>query len=113
LWGINQEERFKEDVELAVYRFLQEGITNTIKHSGSNKLRIHIEMNESRIEMTVKDSGKGFDTCQIEDWLLTGAHFGIVGMKERLESVGGDLQISSTIGRGTMLKATIPIVQED
>ena len=107
--GINQEERFKEEVELVAYRFLQEGITNTVKHSGSNKLRIHIEMNESRIEITVRDSGKGFDTSKMDDWMLTGAHFGIVGMNERLESVGGDLQISSTIGRGTMLRATIPI----
>ena len=107
--GINREERFKEEVELAAFRFLQEGITNVLKHSGSNKLKIHIEMNESRIELTVIDSGKGFDTSKIGDWPLTGAHFGIVGMKERLESVGGNLQIISTIGWGTMLKAAIPI----
>ena len=107
--GINREERFKEEVELAAYRFLQEGIINVVKHSGSNKLKIHIEMNESRIELTVRDSGKGFDTSKIDDWLLMGTHFGIVGMKERLESLGGDLQISSAIHQGTTLKATIPI----
>ena len=107
--GINREERFKEEIELAAYRFLQEGITNVVKHSGSNKLEIHIEMNGSRIELTVRDSGKGFNSSKIDDWILTGAHFGIVGMKERLESLGGNLQISSTIGQGTMLKATIPI----
>lgn len=107
--NISREERFEEDIELVAYRFLQEGISNVVKHSGSNKLKIHIEMSESRIELTVRDSGKGFDTSKIEDWSLTGAHLGIVGMKERLESLGGDLQISSAIHRGTMLKATIPI----
>ncbi len=66
-------------------------------------------MNESRLELTVKDSGKGFDTRKIEDWALTSVHFGIVGMKERLEGLGGELQISSAIGQGTMLKATIPV----
>jgi len=108
--GISREERFEEEVELAAYRFLQEGITNVVKHSGSNRLKIHIEVNKSRIELTVRDSGKGFDTSKIEDWSLTGAHFGIVGMKERLESLGGDLQIISTLHLGTMLKATIPIL---
>jgi len=108
--GINQEERFKEDVELAAYRFLQEGITNAVKHSGSNKLKIHIEMNESGIELTVSDTGKGFDTNKLDDWSLTSAHSGIAGMKERLESLGGDFQISSEIHRGTVLKAIIPIL---
>ena len=107
--GVNREERFQEEVELVAYRFLQEGISNAVKHSGSNKLKILIEISESRIELTVRDSGKGFDTSMIDDWSLTGAHFGIVGMKERLEILGGDLQISSEIHRGAMFKATIPI----
>lgn len=108
---VDREERFKEEVELAAYRFLQEGIMNAVKHSGSNKLKIHIEMNESVIELTVSDSGKGFDTGQIDNWSLTGAHFGIIGMKERIESLGGNLQISSAIHRGTLLKASIPVIQ--
>ncbi|MFZ3131223.1 MAG: ATP-binding protein, partial [Desulfosporosinus sp.] len=108
--GISREEHFKEEVELVAYRFLQEGIMNAVKHSGSNKLKIHIEMIESKIELTVSDLGKGFDPGKIEDWTLTGAHFGIVGMKERIESLGGDFQISSGIHRGTILKATIPII---
>jgi len=107
--GISREERFNEEAEIAAYRFLQEGISNAVKHSGSSKLKIHVEMNESRIELTVRDSGKGFDISKIDDWSLMGVHFGIVGMKERIESLGGNLQISSTIGRGTMLKASLPI----
>lgn len=105
---ISHEERLNEEIEIVAYRFLQEGITNAIKHSGSNEMKIHIEMNESRIKLTVSDLGKGFDTSKVDDWPLMGAHFGIVGMKERLESLGGDLQISSTIHRGTMLEASIP-----
>lgn len=107
--SISREERFQEEVEIVAYRFLQEGISNAVKHSGSNKLKILIEVGETRIELTVRDSGKGFDTSEIDDWSLTGAHFGIVGMKERIESLGGDLQISSEIQRGTILKASIPL----
>ncbi|MGC7872758.1 GAF domain-containing sensor histidine kinase [Desulfosporosinus sp. SYSU MS00001] len=108
--GMNREERYEEEVELAAFRFVQEGITNAIKHSGSRKLEVQIKMKESRLELTVSDSGKGFDTSKIEDWLLTSVHFGIVGMKERLENLGGELQINSMIGQGTFLKAVIPIV---
>ncbi len=108
---VDREERFSEEVELAAYRFLQEGIMNAVKHSGSSKLKIHIFMNESVIELTVSDSGKGFDTSEIENWSLTGAHFGIIGMKERIESLGGNFQIISAIHRGTMLKASIPLIQ--
>ncbi|MDQ7096588.1 ATP-binding protein [Desulfosporosinus sp. PR] len=106
--GINREDRFDEEVEIAAYRFLQEGISNAVKHSNSNELKVHLEMKESKIELIVKDSGKGFDTNKIDDWLMTGVHYGIAGMKERLESLGGNLQISSSNGRGTMLKAIIP-----
>jgi len=108
--GISREERFDEETEIAAYRFLQEGISNAVKHSGSSKLKIHIEVNKSRIELSIRDSGRGFDTSKIDDWSLTGVHFGIVGMKERMERLGGDLQISSTIGRGTIFKATIPLI---
>jgi len=108
--GISREERFKEEVELAAYRFIQEGISNAVRHSGSKRLNIHIEMYEARIEITVRDTGKGFDITKIDDWSLTSTHFGIVGMKERLENLGGVLQISSTIGQGSMLKAVLPIV---
>lgn len=110
--GISREHRFREETELAAYRFLQEGITNAVKHSGSTKLKIYIAMREARIELMISDSGKGFDTSKIYDWSLTGVHFGLVGMKERIESLGGDLEISSTIGQGAMLKATMPIIEK-
>jgi two-component system sensor histidine kinase ComP len=105
---VHREDRFDEDVEIAAYRFLQESISNAIKHSDSNELYIYLEKKNSKLELIVKDSGQGFDTSKIDDWLMTGVHYGIAGMKERLESLGGHLQISSAVGRGTILKAIIP-----
>ncbi|MDQ7092162.1 ATP-binding protein [Desulfosporosinus sp. PR] len=107
--GMNRGEHFEEETELAAYRFVQEGITNAVKHSSSKELKIQIEKNESQMELRVSDSGKGFDTSKIDDWVLTSVHFGLVGMKERLESLNGNLQVNSIIGKGTILKATIPI----
>lgn len=108
--GISREDRFKEEIELVVYRFLQEGLSNAVKHSGSKEVKVSIEMNESRIELRIKDLGKGFDTSKIGDWSLTSEHFGIIGMKERLESLGGNFQVISAISQGTTLIGTIPIV---
>lgn len=107
--GISQEEHFEEEVELAVYRFIQEGISNAVKHSKSEELRISLTKNEFGIELTVSDLGIGFDAGKLADWSLTGVHLGLSSMKERIKSLGGDLQISSTIGKGTTLKASIPI----
>lgn len=107
--GLGQQSRFKEDVEVTVYRFLQEAIMNSVRHSRSNMQTVRLVLNETWLELTVSDSGRGFDTGQIESWLLAGTHFGLVEMKERIEGLGGELQITSEINRGTTLKALIPV----
>ncbi|HWQ73100.1 MAG TPA: ATP-binding protein, partial [Desulfitobacteriaceae bacterium] len=108
--GISNEDRFKEEVEITAYRFLQEGIMNSIRHSGTNRQRVYIELNESGLELKVSDLGRGFDVSQIEEWLLKGTHVGIAEMKERIESLSGKLEINSVIHKGTTIKATIPVL---
>ncbi|EHQ91837.1 histidine kinase [Desulfosporosinus youngiae DSM 17734] len=107
--GVTREARFNEDIELVAFRFLQEGINNVIKHSGSSGVNVTITLVNKKIEMIMKDSGKGFDPREIADWSLTGNHFGIIGMKERIESLGGEFSITAKIGQGATLKASIPI----
>lgn len=102
--GISEGVRLKEEVELAAYRFLQEGITNAVKHSGSSKINIYIELNDSELELSIRDFGNGFDIGEIDDWPLTSEHFGLIGMKERFQGIGGELQINSIIHQGTILK---------
>ncbi|WP_243454674.1 sensor histidine kinase [Desulfosporosinus fructosivorans] len=107
--GMNREHRFKEDIEVVAFRFLQEGINNVMKHSGSTRADVTITLRDERIEMIINDTGKGFDRQKIADWALVGNHFGIIGMKERIESLGGEFYIASNIGQGVKLKASIPI----
>jgi two-component system, NarL family, sensor histidine kinase ComP len=59
--------------------------------------------------LIINDSGKGFDPRKIADWTLVSNHFGIIGMKERIESLGGKFLIISNIGQGVTLKASIPL----
>lgn len=107
--GMSREQRFNEDIEVVAFRFLQEGINNVLKHSGSARANVTITLEDEKIEMIINDSGKGFDPQKVADWSLVGDHFGIIGMKERIESLGGELEINSKIGHGVTLKASIPI----
>ncbi|KJS48632.1 sensor histidine kinase [Desulfosporosinus sp. BICA1-9] len=106
--GISEGVRLKEEVELAAYRFIQEGITNAVKHSGSSKTNIYIKLSDSEIELSIRDFGNGFDIRKIDEWPISSEHFGLIGMKERFQVIGGELQINSIIHQGTILKASIP-----
>ena len=107
--GISREQRFKEDIEVVAFRFLQEGINNVMKHSGTSRANVTITLEDKSLEMIINDSGKGFDPQKIADWSLVGNHFGIIGMKERIASLGGEFNITSNIGQGVTLKASIPV----
>ncbi|MDH7577257.1 MAG: hypothetical protein QHH75_05370 [Bacillota bacterium] len=64
---------------------------------------------KGRLELSVSDSGKGFDASKIDDWLLTGAHLGIIGMQERIKGLNGEFTIQAEPGHGVQIKASIPI----
>ncbi len=84
----------------ALFRCVQEAITNTLKHSNANRLWIEFNQNQDTICLILRDNGKGVATC-------TAGH-GLTGMRERLEAVGGSLDIASSLGHGFTLKARIP-----
>lgn len=107
--GVSRDRRFSEEVELTAYRFIQKGILNSIRYSGSRKQKVQIELSGNRLELTVSDLGRGFDAKEPENCLITGNHFGLSILKERLERSGGELQITSGIRQGTILKAALPV----
>ncbi|UWG96369.1 ATP-binding protein [Dehalobacter sp. DCM] len=111
--GIDHDARYHEDVEIVAYRFMQEGLTNAVKYANVDKIQLSIVCSDQRLVMTVTDTGKGFNTKHIDDWVLKGGHLGLVGMKERVESIGGSLDIYSELGQGTTLIAAIPIENSD
>jgi two-component system sensor histidine kinase ComP len=106
---IDKRHRFHEEIELAAYRFIEEGIKNSLKHSGTNRLTVRLELKENRLALTVSDLGRGFDSRQLENWLLTGIHGGLIELKERIEFLGGEFQIDAAVHKGTTLKAFLPV----
>ena len=98
--------RLLGEIESTVYRLVQEGINNVVKHAKAKKLQVEVVETDGCVLLTIRDDGSGFETSR------PGAGFGLVGMRERLELVDGRLVIDSTPGRGTVVRAEIPAVHE-
>ncbi|UNC92833.1 sensor histidine kinase [Candidatus Contubernalis alkaliaceticus] len=82
--NISIEQRFNEEIETAAYRFIQEGLNNSAKHSGSEKVIIRISLKDNMLSLSLQDYGKGFDSKLVEERALQNKHLGIIGMKERI-----------------------------
>jgi signal transduction histidine kinase len=94
------------DISFCLYRVLQEALRNSAKHSGMRHYEAHLWATHEEIQLTVKDSGKGFDT----EMAAVGHGLGLVSMRERLALVGGQLSIQSQPALGTAIHARVPLV---
>ncbi|HZY79997.1 MAG TPA: ATP-binding protein [Cyclobacteriaceae bacterium] len=92
------------DVTVAVFRIVQEGINNIIKHASAQNVELHILDKEDEIYVLLKDDGKGF-----EEKLLDRAGMGLRSMKERAKLLGGNVDIHSEPNEGTAIEAHIPL----
>lgn len=101
--------RFPSDMEISIFRLIQECLTNIHRHSGSLTARIRARRNETSVSIEVEDDGKGIPSHSLSG---TGAGVGLPGMRERLRRLGGSLQIHSS-GLGTRVTALIPVAQDD
>ena len=97
------------DVALALFRVLQEAVTNAMTHSATRRVSVALAGNEEEIRLDVSDDGIGFDP----DAAMQGHGLGLIGMRERLLAVGGDCAISSRSGAGTRIVARVPIRRHD
>jgi signal transduction histidine kinase len=90
-------ERLPTVVETALYRVVQEAMTNVVRHAQATRVDVLVEHRGDRVQVMVEDNGKGFEP----DRLRRGDHFGLLGLRERAEALGGTLTIESTPGAGT------------
>ena len=108
-----QAERFAEEVELAVYRVLQEALTNVLKHAAARQVALILELRQEShgalLRVVFEDDGCGFDLENLRQHRATGQRLGLLGMQERVTAVGGTFEIEATAGRGTTLFLSIPL----
>jgi two-component system, NarL family, sensor histidine kinase DevS len=98
------DERLPPEIETALYRIVQESLTNVVKHATARRVSILLARREGAVKAVVEDDGRGFDPAE-----LAGDGFGLVGMRERLALLGGRLEVESRPDAGTTIAAEVPI----
>jgi signal transduction histidine kinase len=99
----SEAERLSPELESTVYRLVQEALTNVVKHSRAERAEVHVTGDAHCVTVEVRDDGIGFDPN------VRAPGFGLVGMRERLALADGSLEITSALGRGTTLRAKVPV----
>lgn len=99
--------RLPPEMELALYRIVQEGLTNVLKHAAASQVQIVIARTANEVALTVEDNGRGFDF--IETGVNTTDGLGLLGMRERVAAIGGTLVVESEPGSGTALFVRAPL----
>jgi signal transduction histidine kinase len=104
---IGPSEQLPEGMEQHLLRIAQEAVTNVLKHAGASKIWIKLHTEAKRLYLRVVDNGRGFD--QSGAFNAMGGHFGLIGMRERAERLGGELKLASNPGEGTVVEVTTPL----
>ncbi len=101
--------RMPLEAEIATYRVVQEGLNNIRKHAHAGEARVRLEFGDQELSIRIKDNGSGFNTAEALEGDPSIGHLGLVGMKHRVEGLGGTIQISSKVGLGTTIDIHLPI----
>lgn len=105
-------DRVPQEVETALYRILQEALTNVARHAHATSVSVILEKSELGVSVIIEDQGQGFDVGQLMSSDARRHHLGVLGMKERIKAVGGSLEIESNPGAGTTVFARVPLGPE-
>jgi two-component system sensor histidine kinase UhpB len=106
-------ERLDPTRELALYRVVQEALSNIVKHAAARRVEVSFERRGGTLRATIADNGRGFDLHQMAVPSMSGQGLGLLGMRERLALVGGKLEIDTRPGGGgTTIRAMVPLKSE-
>ncbi|HRD53311.1 MAG TPA: ATP-binding protein, partial [Flavobacteriales bacterium] len=95
----------ERSVEIALYRIVQELVSNVLKHAKASELSIAVTRAPGRLSVVVSDNGLGFDTAQQSDGM------GLSNVRSRAAALGANVQVDSTSGKGTTVSVECPVVE--
>ena len=93
-------------IKICAYRFVQEGLNNAHRHGQAEKCRVTAHVKNDVLHLSLKDNGMGFRKSELTS---EGGHLGLMGLKDRVESLGGDFTINSELGVGTAIKVSMAL----
>ena len=105
-----EEHDLSTDVETALLRICQEGLTNVRKHAKATEVKINLNFDKSDVVLTISDNGRGLEASKSPatgDKKYTG--FGLISMRERAKNAGGTFEVESELGKGTIIQVKIPV----
>jgi ligand-binding sensor domain-containing protein/signal transduction histidine kinase len=94
-------------VETNLLRIGQEAINNVVKHAGANRIEVALNFDTRGVRLSVGDNGRGFDSSQP----IADGHFGLIGIRERAEQIGGVMSVDTAIDRGTQIAVDVPLTE--
>ena len=101
-------ERLPRKEEVTIYRVVQEALTNVAKHARATYASVVLTAGGDRLHLVVEDNGQGFEV----EKLAVKEGVGLLGMRERVELLGGSLRLESTPGRGTIISVRLPLQKQ-
>lgn len=97
-------------VEVAVYRIIQEILSNVKKHAEAEKVDVKLELTKENVHINIKDNGKGFDiNTLLKNLRNSSKSYGITGIYDRVEELGGTIKVNTEINKGTEYKIKLPV----
>ena len=106
---LGKEQRLLPEMELILFRVVQEALTNAGKHAQATAAEVNLEFTDSQVAVTIRDNGKGFQLPDTVGDLSHSGKLGLVGMHERVSLLNGSLDIQSQPGKGTAVKVSVPL----
>ena len=99
------------DLAIACFRAVQEALTNVVQHAQAQHVWIELSQSDDLVELVVRDDGVGFDVARTLERATRRGHLGLLGMKERVQILGGQLEVESKPGQGTLIRISLPLTE--
>ncbi len=96
------------DLEVAIYRIVQEALNNVKKHAQATQVKVVAQFTKNQIKLTVRDNGKGFEVPESFTDFASDGSFGVMGLQERAQLFGGSISIQSELDNGTIVRLVVP-----
>lgn len=109
----NLEDRLPAAVEISVFRAVQEALTNVVRHARAKTVLVQISRAGGTLSVDIEDDGRGFTPADVATPSESGQGLGLLGMRERVEILGGTLALDSAPGSGTHVAFTVPVPEEE
>jgi signal transduction histidine kinase len=101
--------RVASQLETACFRVAQEALTNVARHAGARRVQVHLRKDGPELRLSIRDDGQGFDVPAARRKAAGGGSLGLLGMQERVLLLGGQMEIESAPGQGTLVRARFPL----